>query len=222
MGSEDLHHKIKEKTLKQLQRKISQRSSYDVVLIVCEGEKTEPYYLREFCDDLKLNNANIKILRAGADPKKIVEMAIKEFNKTNDYDCVYCVFDKDEHPQYDKALKRITSLRENKKNSIPIHAITSVPCFEYWLLLHFEDSTRPYLGTRQSKSAGEQVVRDLKKYIKDYKKGHENIFGKTKSKLKIAIKRAKKNNIQQTKNRTDNPSTRVHELIEYLMNIKNK
>lgn len=46
MGSDDLHKKIKAKTLKQKQRKIGTRKPYDRVLIVCEGAKTEPLYFK--------------------------------------------------------------------------------------------------------------------------------------------------------------------------------
>ena len=44
MGSEDLFHKRKAKAADSLKRRKAKRSSYDKVLIVCEGEKTEPNY----------------------------------------------------------------------------------------------------------------------------------------------------------------------------------
>lgn len=220
MGSKDLHHKRKQQTLKQLQRKEAKLSPHDIVLIVCEGKKTEPHYLQDLRDDFKLNNANIKILGAGADPSKIIKAAINEF-KINDYDRIYCVFDKDQHSQYESALKRIISLREHPNNPIPIYAINSVPCFEYWLLLHFEDTTRPYKGNKKGTSSAEQVISNLKQYIKNYKKGDGDIYEKTKPNQAIAIKRAKKNLKLQQNNNTDNPSTNFFELIEYLINLKN-
>ena len=47
MGSEDLFHKRKAKSVKQLARNKSKRAPYDKVLIVCEGTKTEPYYFTD-------------------------------------------------------------------------------------------------------------------------------------------------------------------------------
>lgn len=170
MGTEDLHHKRKQQTRDTLQRQISSREPYDVVLIICEGGKTEPNYLGSLCASLKLKTANIQIQGKGADPLTLVEYAI-EASKKNDHDRIYCFFDKDQHAHYDAAIKKIHSLRENKKNAIPIYAITSVPSFEYWILLHFEDTRRPYEDSKQ-------LLNELKKYIKDYQKDSEDIFEK--------------------------------------------
>lgn len=221
MGSDNLHHKRKQRTINSYKRKVSKRASYDVVLIVCEGKKTEPYYLKEYCDYLKLNSANIKVIGMGVDPLKLVEYAEKEFNESKDYDRIFCVFDKDQHASYNNAVSKIKSLRERSRNSIPIYSITSVPCFEYWLLLHFIDSTKPYNKTG-NKSSGELLFSEISNYIKNYYKGHQSIFEMTKENLQIAINRSKKIYEQQAKQGTDNPSTNMHELIEYLSNIKKK
>lgn len=219
MGSDNLHHKRKQRARDSYKRKISQRASYDIVLIVCEGKKTEPYYLREFCDSLKLNSANIKIIGVGVDPLKLVDNAEQQFNESKDYDRVFCVFDKDQHSTYQNALNKVRSLRTRSRNSIPIYSITSVPCFEYWLLLHFIDSARPFEKTG-NKSSGEVLLNEIGNYIKNYYKGHKNIFEMTKANLEIAINRAKRICEQQANHGTDNPSTNMYELIEYLRNIK--
>ncbi len=211
MGSEDLHHKRKQQTIDSLRRKISIREPYDVVLIACEGEKTEPNYFNDFRLELKLHRENIRIRGLGVDPLTVVQYAIEKFNKHKDYDKIYCVFDRDQHSSYEKAIIRINSLHENIADPVPIYSITSVPSFEYWILLHFEDTRRPY--------ATKQLLCDLKKHIKDYKKGSKDIFEKTKHNLRTAIKRAKKYDQQQGDDGTDNPSTKVHELIEYLLEI---
>ena len=44
MGSEDLFKKRKAKRLSDYQRKKAYRQPYERILIVCEGEKTEPFY----------------------------------------------------------------------------------------------------------------------------------------------------------------------------------
>ena len=220
MGSENLHHKRKQRTRDSFKRKISRRAPYNVVLIVCEGEKTEPFYLRSLCSYLKLNSENVKVVGLGADPLKIVEHALKKYNETKDYDRVFCVFDKDQHTNYHDALIKIKTIRQRANKSVPIYSIASVPCFEYWLLLHFVDSTRPY-NSAGSKSPGDLLLSEIKSHIKDYQKGCKDIFDKTKPYLQVAIARARKISTQQEINGTDNPSTNMHELVEYLSSIKN-
>jgi len=116
MGSENLHHKRKHKTSSSLKRKISERDPYDVVLIVCEGEKSEVNYLKAFHDELELNSANIEVSGLGSGPLKIVEYALKKFNETKEFNRIYCVFDKDQHPDYQDALTEIIMLRERTEN----------------------------------------------------------------------------------------------------------
>jgi len=50
MGSDDLFHKRKAKNAQQLARRKARRAPYAKVLIVCEGEKTEPLYLNDLKD----------------------------------------------------------------------------------------------------------------------------------------------------------------------------
>lgn len=219
MGSEDLHHKRKREASLSLKRLKNKRESYDFVLIVCEGEKTEPNYLAGLCDDLQLSSTNIKVMGVGADPLSLVNFALQEFDRNKDYDRVYCIFDKDTHSSYQNALIKVASCSAKKINRIPIYAITSVPCFEYWLLLHFIDSTRPYVGAG-SKSAGDQLFTELKKHMPKFTKGCKDIYNMTQANLQTAINRAKKNHGLQDKDGKDNPTTKMYQLVEYLMNLK--
>ncbi len=98
-------------------------------------------------------------------------------------------------------------------------AINSIPCFEYWLLLHFENTTKPY-GPLSGNSACHQVVKDLKKYMPLYSKGDMKIFPQIKDKIPFAINNATKSLKAAEKADTDNPTTRVHELVRFLQNIK--
>ena len=109
MGSDGLHHKRKARLAKYLARRRSRRESYDRVLIVCEGSKTELNYLRDLRDSLKLSSANIEIDgNSGSSPKSVVRYAKRrlseEKEKGDAYDKVYCVFDKDAHPSYTQAI----------------------------------------------------------------------------------------------------------------------
>lgn len=216
MGTENLHFKRKQQNSRTLAREQAQRKPYDVALIVCEGSKTEPNYLKGLREHLKLNSANIVIkpCSSGSDPVNIVNFALEE-HKRDSYDQLYCVFDK-EHTNYHQALDKVTTTSEKKK--IPIYAITSIPCFEYWLLLHYEDTSRPF-HKKGNKSAGDQLKSALKKYINNYHESDKNIFEITRPYLKQAIDRSKRIDKVQQANKTDNPSTKVYHLVEYLMDI---
>jgi hypothetical protein len=217
MGSDALFHKRKQKELDSFKRQIDKRKSYEAILIVCEGEKTELNYLKDLREHLGLNRANveIRISPSGNDPGNVVKYALAEYDKHKDYDRVYCVFDKDQHTTYLDAKNEV-----EKKFSIgiPIYAIISVPCFEYWILLHFVYSTKPY-AQKGNRSPADQLVKEIKKYICNYHKGYSKIFDETKHNLETALTHAKSIDTQQEKNNTDNPSTKIYKLVEYLRKL---
>lgn len=218
MGSDDLHKKIKAKTLKQKQRKIGTRKPYDRVLIVCEGAKTEPLYFKALREEYKLHTANIEVCNSpGSDPMTIIKHAKARYKEAkregNSFDRVYCVFDKDQHATYQSAIKEL----ENSQSKNIFFAITSVPCFEYWILLHFTYTTKPYYPTG-CKSVADNLIDDLKQYIPQYEK-NTDVFDIIKNNTSFAISNAKKVNMSAQKTYTDNPSTKVVDLVEYLINL---
>lgn len=214
----------KPRNLKDLQRRQPSRSSYDRVLIVCEGGKTEPNYFRALTVDLQLNTANVEVDGdSGSSPRSVVEYAKKRYKddskqngSDNGFDKVYCVFDQDEHPTYNEAL----GLIRNSPNNI-FYAITSVPCFEFWLLLHFISTTKPIARTGE-RSPGDNTRYELKKYLPIYEKGDRDIYKQVKEHTVKAIERAYKAKEAADSVNTDNPSTLVHTLVEYLHRLARK
>lgn len=223
MGSDDLFHKRKERGAASLRRKKARIAPYDRVLIVCEGSKTEPSYLREIRDAYRISTANIDICgeECGSDPLSVVKYAIKKFLKDRDYDRVYCVIDRDKHATFNAAMEKIDQAKLGK--GIKFIAIVSVPCFEFWILLHYRYTTRQFLAAG-SASNGDLVVAELdrNKIIPGYKKGMRNIFSLTRDKLQIAIENSKKLQKHNSDTGTDHPATNMHELIEYLINLNNQ
>lgn len=197
-----------------------QRESYAKVLIVCEGEKTEPYYFYELKDHYKLNSANVEICgECGSDPLSIYRYAKRRYREEKEggdpFDHVFCVFDKDTHANYQSALDAIA--RANPKNAF--QAINSVPCFEYWLLLHYFYTTKPY-NSQHGNSACHQVLTELRSYMPDYAKGSSHTFSALIGQLELAKHNAARSLRTATKHDIDNPTTRVHELVDFLQNIK--
>lgn len=214
VGSDNLFHKRKARTANELIRKASKKSEYESILIVCEGTKTEPNYFKELIDDLELNTANVQTVASPSTcPRQLVEFALAE-SKNEEYDYVYCVFDKDNHTKYDEA-------RQLMKNSSKLVTAHSVPCFEYWLILHFQATTTPFYGNA-SKSPGAEALTKLKQYLPQYQKGLHGTFSLLKNRLDKAVTRADEVNASALAANTDNPSTYVVDLVRELLKIREK
>lgn len=112
-----------------LNRSRPQREERPNILIVCEGENTEPSYFSQF----KLTNAQIIAVGEGKNTLSLVESVgriRKQFDQ--EFDQVWCVFDKDDFPDpnFDNAIE--------KAKSLGYRVAYSNQAFEYWFLLHFE------------------------------------------------------------------------------------
>ena len=221
MGTDNLFHKRKARLAETHRREKAKRAPYERILIVCEGMKTEPRYFHGLRLALRLHPANVVIedRKSGLDPKSLVAFAIETFKKDKDFDHVFCVFDKDKHISYNAALDKIRATR--LAGGATFHAITSVPCFEIWLLLHFIYTTRPFSTAGSHSNCALVIdVLDRKGRIRGYEKGSRDIFNVLSDKLETAIRNAEKlENFHKT-SQTDNPSTKVHELVQYLKSLK--
>ncbi|EAJ3623524.1 RloB domain-containing protein [Campylobacter coli] len=205
MGTDDLHKKRNTKT----RDRKTKRKENEVILIVCEGEKTEKNYLNQLKDFFRLSNVSINIISSKKpDPSQIVEFT-KEKNKDDSYDKVYCVFDKDTHSDFDKA--------KQKCEKYNFEAIISNPCFEFWILLHFEYTTKPF-GTNSP--CKELIDNDLKKYIKDYTKNY-NFANIIKQNLDIAIANAQKVNKEAENNNCTSSYTFMDKLALKFQELNN-
>lgn len=205
---------------RKLRRPHVKREPYDKILIVCEGEKTEPLYFKGLIQHCRLSSANVEVCdKGGLSPKSILKYAEKlcdEAKRFGDpYDQIYCVFDQDDHESYRNTVEN--TRKPNHK--YPLHMITSVPCFEYWLVLHFKYTAAPYASTGK-RTVAESVVDDLKKYMPDYQKNQEGLFGRLYCRLdKKAIPHAERSLKEVEVTGSDNPSTKMHILVKKLMNL---
>lgn len=221
MGSENLFHKRKARNNDAQQRRKAKRDSNKRYLIVCEGTKTEPNYLSDLITDLRIHAQVSVVPNDGTSPKCIVAHALKLYGEDalcgDPYDTVYCVFDRDKHETFAAAVQRTKELSAQGK---PLTAITSTPCFEVWLLLHFDYTSQPFHAAGKQ-SVGEQVVKQLKnkpEFI-SYGKGQKGIYAQLKNKLGDALKHAQRlrtENAQSNDNpktQSDNPATDVDTLV---------
>jgi len=217
MGTDNLFHKRKERKVELLRRRRAMKAPYDVILIVCEGAKTEPNYFAELKKAFLLSNANVRICGRGSDPLSVVDFAIETFRREPEFDRVYCVFDRDRHKTYNAALDRVRRTRLGRGSKI--FAIPSVPCFEFWLLLHFTYTTKPF-DAPAGDSICFRVIEGLKNHLPAYRKGQQDVFYKMQDKLDNAITNARQVEQFHQTSGTDNPSTLVYSLVEYLRDLK--
>jgi hypothetical protein len=184
------------------------------ILVVCEGEKTEPTYFDGIAHEEEVRLVRVEIVQSGGVPKSVVERAVsmrstaqREAKRQRDanlaYDEVWCVFDVDEHPHLPEALDRA--------QANAIHVALSNPCFELWLLLHFEDQ-RAYIDRHKLQSACRQHMPGYSKVA---------AYVKLKPRYGEAVRRAVTlASWQEEQGRKHaNPSTGVHLLTERLRNL---
>ncbi|MCJ7481976.1 MAG: RloB family protein [Thermodesulfovibrionales bacterium] len=193
-------------------RSMVPRSSGKAILIVTEGEKTEPDYLEGFRKHLKLQAVDIEITNAdGTDALSVVDYAIKLRDErkrevkrgcTIPYDSVWAVFDTeraDTNPKLKDAL--------HKAGVYKINVAISNPCFEFWLLLHDEFTTAPFAKC-------ENVIRRIKdKFLPDYEKGNIPVESYI-IKIPTAVRYAEQcQHHHKTAGTEGNPSTGVYLLV---------
>ena len=213
---------------RDLRRRGAKTAPYKRILIVCEGKKTEPLYLKEIRQEYRLSTTNVQVWpsASGTDPLTVVEYAAQLFSsgdvakqiQPRTFDLLFAVVDRDEHTTYCQALTRAKSLDGRLKNdlgdSVSFKVIASVPCFELWLLLHFVDV---YVHIHRKK-----VYSILERYLPGYEKGQGGYWGATKSWLNDAMRRAQAMAIKTTADNGSDPYTDMHLLVSQLIHVKDR
>lgn len=212
-----------------MQRKAGrQRLDIPRVLVVCEGGKTEPQYFEELKADQRLPSANVQIhpSRNGTDPLSVVGYA-EQLLLSGDphrkiearaFEVVFVVFDRDQHEHYHAALGRAKGLdgkyRNDLKQAVRFQAVASVPSFELWLLLHFQDVQAPI--HRHAAFAA------LRHHLPSYDKGQSGQYAATKELLRQGIPQQRATHLAARNNAFDGvgPFTDVHTLVAYLQGLR--
>jgi hypothetical protein len=200
-----------------LKRPTPQRNEFKKILIVCEGSKTEPNYLKEVCRYYRINTASVEIAGKECDsaPITVFRFARDRFKDDPSFDEVYCVIDRDSHPTFDEAVSACLT-----HPSMRFRSIRSYPCFEYWILLHFQFTRAPVHGAGGS-SPGDVMLKMVKKSWPEYTKGLAKCFfelkknGKTDTAINNAI-RARQDAISTGE---PNPSTEFDQLLQRLIDL---
>ncbi|MTJ07741.1 MULTISPECIES: RloB family protein [unclassified Anabaena] len=215
------------KSTNNLKRSSRNQNSRSYFLIVVEGEETEYNYFNSLIRELKLTTIKIKVVSAaGGDPLVIVNTAYKLFQEKQQeskrggepkYDEVFCIFDDDNKPE--KYKQALSTAKEYNFESI-----TSIPCFEFWFLLHYCYTTTPFSSYKElrPKLESEMKKEGILKQGETYNKSYKLLYEKLKLNQDKAIDHAIK--LEQKHPNEDGctkPSTKVHILIDKLKKQKN-
>jgi hypothetical protein len=177
------------------------------VLIICEDSKSGKRYLEDASQHFRVK-VLVKITHCGkTDPLNIVKKAIQSQGK---FDYVFCAIDRDTHETFDEA-------RNLAKNSKKVEVIVSYPCFEFWLLLHFGYNRKPYVAAGKN-SAADLLIKALRDHpgLEKYDKGEDmGIFQLLLSRFAEARRIAPKILAEAIANEEMNPSTQLHELLDF-------
>lgn len=192
------------------------------ILIVCEGERTEPAYFAHFKRKLRLANVHIDIRGAecGSDPKSVIGYAAKRFKNDKSIDKCFCVIDRDSHDtnNFKSALVDAETINKlSKSRDFLVHV--SDPCIEYWFLLHFEFTRSPF-SAKGSKSKADCVIDKLRSVWPEYRKNLTEVGQALDGRNKEACRNSEKALQDANDTGESNPSTSLHLLVEQLENMR--
>ena len=204
----------------RLERKQGRRQPGRRFLVVCEGTKTEPNYLKEMREAMRIHAANLHVVHEGVtEPRQIVDAAWELFQNGNGSfrrkaaDVVVAVFDRDEHRTYHDALDYAASLdakspKNDDRQPVRFLAVPSNSCFELWLLLHFKD--------QQTSIHRHDAFDQVRGFLPDYDKGMKGLFAQTREHLPTALQRAYRL-AERFDPRAEGPWTGMHLLVHLLL-----
>lgn len=210
--------KTKRRQEPSLERRSLNLMTKPSILIVCEGENTEKSYFDQF----RISSAVVKSVGTGYNTISLVFRA-KQIADTGEYDQVWCVFDKDQFPDFN------FNCAIQEAETMGYGVAYSNQAFEYWLILHLDD----HQGGRMNRENYKEKMNELLKpfgveYDVDNRKiVTEDFFdilvGKDnkskKKRIDLAIERAEKiyNGLDHRSPAKEESSTTVFKLVSELM-----
>jgi hypothetical protein len=197
-----LFQKRKAEAERRAERAKVSRSDQKRILVVAEGSKTEPNYIAEFIRLEGLGNISPFLTRDNnTAPTKLLEQARRILLLDKDFDLAFVISDRDEFPDFLTAMNAAPHV----KCSPNIRFIYSDPCFELWLLFHFEMHDGPI--------DRHQALKKLQTHISNYEKGSKDVARMVYNDTDKAIENSKIALSRAIEVGNTCPSTLMHELI---------
>jgi RloB-like protein len=200
------------------------------IRLFCEGKKTEPNYFNDYFKAKGFHQPNMASKPKDNSPKGVAKAAKeayihakKELKIPEDRIFIWAIFDRDGHAGIPEAIAWL--------RGTPIGIAFSSICFEYWILLHYENTSRAFLNC-------DEVISYIhQNHDKDYGKSNDH-YTRLKDKIPNAISSAQQlarnqslyatrpdsilngrndSNCPDSPNYTLNPYTDVHLIFESLL-----
>jgi RloB-like protein len=116
------------------------------------------------------------------------------------------------HESYARARELIPALAGRKKQPLPIREAVSIPCFEFWVLLHFERSDAAFVDCAA-------VIQHIRaRHMPAYQKGDAKTTARLLSRVEDGIAHVEW--LAQRAEANDwNPYTSLHELMLHLKRV---
>ncbi|WP_318306523.1 RloB family protein [Amycolatopsis solani] len=167
------------------------------LLVVCGAKATEPAYLEGLKRARRNPAVTVKVKVKAADPEAVVRYAAELSDRARGaHDEVWCVVDVDEFD-----LERAVVLARR----LGVNLAVSNPCFEYWLLLHFEACAAPM-------NCYGDVEKRLLRHLPGYRKSALR-FAHYEHGVDAAVRRSRHPEAGHARN----PSTQVGLLVEKML-----
>jgi hypothetical protein len=242
-GGDKLHNTKKALEKKDFKRKTNDKTTVPDVIIACEDSISSPTYFHKIIDrlikDKRITQDSFVIAKhKHTNPEGVLD-DLKNYSDENnkkysDFEHKWIVIDRDiervnggghKKEDFNNALKNA----ESKRKDLHIEVAYSNDSFELWYLLHFNYRDTAILRDEIIKKVVEELKKvephkfsKLDKYNIKEKNYTEMIFDTLLDKQSEAIRNAEKllENYDNSHNPTeDNPSTRVHILVQILNNL---
>ena len=150
--------------------------------IFCEGEKTEPNYLKGYIERKFPGTKLSPVCPTSKNtPVQLVEEAIRKQRENPPGDLFWVVYDREGKSKYPNSLHA-----EARSNAVRhgIKIAFSNVCFEVWILLHFQPTVAAYTSYSDLRKRSK-----LKTHINNYDKGAKHLFSEYE--ISVARKSAK-------------------------------
>ena len=120
------------------QRYRKTRQPQQTILLVTNGRVTEKTYLEELKRRACLDNTHIKVKMINGEPETLVRELQNPRGDTSGYSEVWIVVDEDGTDRSDF----LAACQEASSSQQSWYGIVSRPCFEVWLIAHYEQVHR--------------------------------------------------------------------------------
>ena len=169
--------KQRQKSIENQRKNVPSYTFPPYTMIVTEGTKTEPYYLRGLVESINsyyrpyTKHNYIEIEGKGLNTTGLLEYAIDKIENDDwsKYHTIWLVYDKDDFPldRFDNTQYRAESYNKDKKDATKLRVAWSNESVELWFLLHLQDY--------RANNGRKQYIEKLKTYF-DYEKKEEDIY----------------------------------------------